>query len=305
MSAPFRISLLGFSASERSTLVSHFRMATHRQPRYEAVEDTADADCVVVDADDADAVRQVVVAGRAANAVFVGALAPSGASAWVMRPIDPQDVLRELDAMVKHPASGPAPSHPPSQGWMPLPDFADLDIPFPTAATPPAPAPAPKDPHKPRRRAAPAQRGCSCLVVDGSPFALHDLETRLQAQGMQTETAMNSGQAIKLLTQKAYDFVFLDVDLGEDSELNGLSLCQHIKRQHRHVGGHREPVVVLVSAHHSQMDRVRGTLAGAEAYLGKPLDETALARLLQQHGITLLHPPAVLASPKAREPEAR
>jgi DNA-binding response OmpR family regulator len=72
------------------------------------------------------------------------------------------------------------------------------------------------------------------------------------------------------------------------------------------VGGHREPVVVLVSAHHSQMDRVRGTLAGAEATLGKPLDETALTRLLHLHGVALAQPPRHAPSPrKAREAEPR
>jgi hypothetical protein len=46
-------------------------------------------------------------------------------------------------------------------------------------------------------------------------------------------------------------------------------------------------------------------LAGAEAYLGKPLDEAALARLLQLHGVPLLNPPRHSTPPKARETEPR
>lgn len=448
MSAPYRICLLGFSAFERGAMLSYFRMATNREPRYEGVESPAEAHFVVVDADDSDAVRQVVMAQRAADAVFVGALAPTGASAWVMRPIDPLHVLRELDAMVTSQTAGghhrPAatlgvhapkvttailkprpgglarrnsdldepptgyhqsgfqraelalpdmgawPEPPPApepQRWPPRP-LGGLDItlpwadeppvqpdylrprapasqptpghgapapaaraPLPTAdSTPPprppaaaaapvtvwppmpepvvhtrpplhrspappadpapaplaaAPAPASRPPAKPAQRVVPPPRGTLALLVDDSEIALRYLETRLQAQGLQTECASGSAKAIELLAHKAYDFVFLDVDLGDESELDGLSLCQHIKRQHRHVGGHREPVVVLVSAHHSQMDRVRGTLAGAEAYLGKPLDDAALARLLQLHGVPLLNPPRQASPPKAREAEPR
>ena len=45
------------------------------------------------------------------------------------------------------------------------------------------------------------------------------------------------------------------------------------------------PVVVMVSAHHSELDRVRGTLAGADAYFGKPADATALEHLLLRYGV--------------------
>jgi hypothetical protein len=42
----------------------------------------------------------------------------------------------------------------------------------------------------------------------------------------------------------------------------------------------------MVAALHSELARARGALAGADAYLGKPLDEGALLRLLVQHGVT-------------------
>jgi len=44
-------------------------------------------------------------------------------------------------------------------------------------------------------------------------------------------------------------------------------------------------MVVMVSAFHDPVDQVRGTLAGAEAYLGKPLELPALDRLLGRQGL--------------------
>ena len=85
-----------------------------------------------------------------------------------------------------------------------------------------------------------------------------------------------------MLAQRAYGFVFIDVELGESSALDGLALCQHIKRAHRHVEG-RSPVLVLVSAHHSEVDRARGAFAGCDHYLAKPADDKSLQQLLSQY----------------------
>jgi len=308
MSLPYRVTLQGFSAFERSALASYFRLAANRNPAYEQVDTAGEAHFIVVDADDADAVRGVLAGGRAADTVFVGALAPQGASAWVMRPIDPLHVMRELDAMVSHKANhmaaaraaqaGPGSPAPvsgqgprtvtiikqPNPGPVPSRRASDADSSSLLSASEARPPVAPP----------PARRGTLALLVDDSEIALRFLETRLQRLGLQTEGAATSAKAIELLSHTAYDYVFLDVELGDTSELDGLALCQHIKRHHHHVGGGRGPVVVMVSAHHSELDRVRGTLAGADAYVGKPLDEAVIVRLLRQNGLT---PPAAASEP--------
>ncbi len=296
MSLPFRVTLQGFSPFERSALASYFRLAANRNPAYEQVDTAAEAHFIVVDADDAAAVRNVLAAGRAADTVFVGALAQQGASAWVMRPLDPLHVMRELDTMVSHKITsrGLSPAAPggrtvtiikqPSPGAVPSRRASDADgsgffaVPDMPSAGPPAPAP----------------RGTRALLVDDSDIALRFLETRLQRMGLQTECVGSSAKAIELLSHETYDFVFLDVELGAASELDGLALCQHIKRYHHRTGGGRGPVVVMVSAHQSELDRVRGTLAGADAYVGKPLDEAVILGLLRLHGLA---PPAATNEP--------
>jgi CheY-like chemotaxis protein len=132
--------------------------------------------------------------------------------------------------------------------------------------------------------AAPRRRvpSFSALLVDDSAIALRYLQVRLQRMGMDTDLAPGSARALELLAQRAYGFVFIDVELGAGSALDGLALCQHIRRQHRHVDG-RSPVLVLVSAHHSELDRARGAFAGCDHYLAKPAGEEALHQLLSQH----------------------
>jgi CheY-like chemotaxis protein len=138
------------------------------------------------------------------------------------------------------------------------------------------PAAAPTPPAPPALRRA--------LLVDDSEIALRFLETRLQRWGLQLDRALTSNRAIELLaTQEPYDFVFIDVELGAASTLDGFALARHIRRQHRRALA--TPVLVMVSAHASPSHRARGQLAGCDAYLAKPLDEVELQRLLLRHGL--------------------
>ena len=121
------------------------------------------------------------------------------------------------------------------------------------------------------------------LLVDDSEIALRFLETRLQRWGLQIERATGSDRALELLAAgPPYDFVFVDVELGPHSRLDGFALAQHIGRRNP---DQPRPVLVMVSAHASPLHRARGQLAGCDAYLAKPLDAVELQRLLLRHGL--------------------
>lgn len=308
MAAPIPIALLGFSSFERNALASYFRVAAQRSPSYVHVLDVDEARYVVADADQPGVPQLLQTLGRTADAVFIGAQSPPGAAGWMMRPIDPVQVLRELDQLL---ALGDAPaSRPPDFMVTSPPPLARGSVSAPTPfgrSSMPAPLDMPSrraddDPsHRAtisaadRRAASEARRQARdavlrpkplrrALLVDDSELALHFLDRQLQAYGISTEWAHNSGKALELLSHESFGFVFLDIDLGELSDLDGLALCQHIK--HRHVfADQRKPVVALVSAFHDPVDRVRGTLAGADAHLGKPLDLNALDDFLRNQGL--------------------
>ncbi|HSM20719.1 MAG TPA: response regulator [Rubrivivax sp.] len=263
MSKTYRVALLGFSQFERSTLASYFRLATQRDPSYALVFAGDDSDFILADADHAASVQLVQTTERLGETVFIGTQAPADAVAWMMRPIDPLHVMRELDAMLLQRGGSVDPAA--AKG----------------SAVPPAPALPPPAP--------PA--GPAALLVDDSALALRFLASRLQPWGLSVEGVSSSGKAVERLAHRNYEFVFIDVELGAESELDGLALCQHIKRHHPLAGS----LLVMVSAHHSELDRVRGTLAGCDAYLGKPLQAAELERLLLRQG--LKPPPAPPSSP--------
>jgi CheY-like chemotaxis protein len=162
-------------------------------------------------------------------------------------------------------------------------------LPVPVPLSPPSPPSLPPSPQPPQPKiiqppvaGAPALPPAPrALLVDDSEIALRFLESRLKRYGLQIDRALASGAAIELLESRPYDYVFLDVELGPESELDGLALCQHIK----HSAAGVTTTVILVSAHHSELDRVRGALAGCDAYLGKPLDAAELDRLLERQGV--------------------
>jgi CheY-like chemotaxis protein len=283
-----RVALQGFSAFERNALASCFRLSHGATPGYEPVDGLAQADFVVADADHPGVIDALQAAGRVGDTVFVGAQAPEGAAAWMMRPIDPLYVLRELDAMaaLRHPSPAPAPSRRSAPREAPGRRSADASARAPADASFDAAAIDASPP------LAAALRG-EVLIVDDSEVALRLLERELPLLGLTTQRARTSAEAFERLAAHRFDAVILDVELGDDSELDGLALCQRLKRAHRELGT-KAPVVVLLTVHGEPVNRVRGTLAGCDAYLAKPLDVQVLASTLRGLGLALTDatPPA-------------
>ena len=289
MQTPVKVAVLGFSSFERKALSAHLKLSELRTPQYSVVLEIEQARFVIADADQPGVTELLQQLGRTADAVFVGAAGPADAAAWMMRPIDPVHILRELDRMLddrEYSSSAPMPlGLPSSHGTL-----RQLPLPItgrnPTrrASDPNEPvAVPPRRPKPPTPAAAPVQRA---LLVDDSELALHFLQRQLQAFVLLCDLAYDSAEALERLAVHTYALVLLDVDLGEGSEMSGLALCQHIKQRQVHLDG-RAPTVILVSAFHDAVHQVRGTLAGADAYLGKPLDSAALRHLLRGLGVAL------------------
>jgi CheY-like chemotaxis protein len=302
MSEPIRVAILGFSVFERTAMASYFNLGARRTPGYQCVLDVDSAHYIVADADQPGVVALLRTLGRTSDAVFVGAHGPAEAAAWMMRPINPVHVLRELDTLLTRRRSmeeGGGTSTSPG-ALLTLPDaLGGRDL---RAAEPGRRAGDDADAESVarslrrsqaetrRRNRAEALRPQvlrRALLVDDSEIALHFLRRHLELYGLDCDLARHSNRALDLLTHHPYGFVFVDVDLGEDSASDGLTLCQTIK-QRLVVPGGRPPMVIIVSAFHSAVDQVRGTLAGADGYIGKPLEFGALDRLLQAQGLSRL-----------------
>lgn len=276
---PQKVALLGFGDFERHALASYMRLSKRRLPEYHQVDTLAEADFVIADADHPVVLEAVRAARRAGDAVFIGHTAPDGALGWTMRPIDPLQVFRELDAAV-------ALRH--ADVLQPLVDSGSGA--FDSRPTPLDSGPGALDSglggldsgERTGQRAGDSAPTFAALLVDARGSELRHLRRQLHALGVRTESAPTSQLALGEFARQRFDLVILDVDLGPDSELDGLALCQHLKKQ---AGAPPPPRVVILSARHSATDRVRGTFAGCDAYLAKPLDDTELVRTLRQLGL--------------------
>jgi two-component system cell cycle response regulator len=264
----YRVAFEGFSEFERSTLASFFRLADRHTPAYVQVDDPAQADLSVVDADDTRRVARLVAAQRINHAVFVGANAPADAIARVARPIEPAQILRALDQLV---------------ALRGLRFGLDTDSAAPAAAAVAARAPAApvdlllRDLVAPD--AAPAVAissgnggGRAALVVDDSAIARKFLAARLQRFGYAAQTAVSADEAQQLAARQRFSIVFIDVGLGAAGGPDGLQLCRSLRQQPQ-VDGGKPPAVVLITNEASASERVRSSLAGGDGYLSKPLLE--------------------------------
>jgi len=201
----------------------------------------------------------VVTAGRSRDTVFVGASAPHGAMAWLPRPIDPMHIVRELDSLVEQRQSSPGDLHaalaPVGLGGSGLPSsFGDLE--------------------------GAGSTGPDVLVVEDSAVARRFLQVRLQELGYRVHLARDGNEAVAMLESERFALVFLDIVLGPPGSLDGLKICQQLK-QDPGLGGPTGPKVVLVTGLSGATDRVRGSLAGCDAYLTKPLSDEALLQALR------------------------
>ena len=262
----YTVALQGFSDFERNALASFFRLAAQRSPAYLQVGDVDHGDFLIADADHQSALDAVQAAGRALDTVFVGAKSPAGAMAWLPRPIDPMHIVRELDALVEQRRSGRA-------GQVEaLPDvdllLHEMDLPA-LGQTVVAPS-----------RRGPGGCGRDVLVVEDSAIARKFLQLRLQRLGYRVHLAHNAELALELNEALPFSVVFLDIMLGDADRLDGLQLCRAIRQRPSAFEGHF-PALVMVTGLSSSADRVRGNLAGCDAYLTKPLIEAEFIETLR------------------------
>ena len=278
----YTVAVDGFSTFERSTLSSFFRLAARRSPSYVEVPEADRCDFVIADADQAAALSNAASSGRTGITVFIGKQAPDGAMAWLARPIDPMHIVRELDALVEQRATVPG-ARDESEGARDL-DLLLDDLPF--AADAPAILSFEE----------PTPTGSDVLVVEDSAIARRFLQVRLQQLGYAVYLATNAEEALAWLRSRAFALVFLDVALGPAGGLDGLNLCQMLKHDTAFAIT-RAAKVIIVSGLSGAMDRVRGSLAGCDAYLTKPVSDAEFQRTVLSLDPTL---PRRVARPRPK-----
>ncbi len=121
------------------------------------------------------------------------------------------------------------------------------------------------------------------LIVDDNPANLHIFQTRLAAQGYEILTASDGEEALAVAKEKQPDLILLDVMMPK---LSGIEVCRRLKED----SSLPFMPIVMVTAMADPKDVVAGLEAGADDYLTKPVDQTALvARVKSMLRIKGLH----------------
>ena len=107
------------------------------------------------------------------------------------------------------------------------------------------------------------------LVVDDNETNRDILCTRLGMQGFQLMQAADGEEALAMVREWHPDLILLDVMMPK---LDGFEVCRRLKAD----ASLPYIAIILVTARADTKDIVAGLEAGADEYLTKPVDQTAL-----------------------------
>jgi adenylate cyclase len=112
------------------------------------------------------------------------------------------------------------------------------------------------------------------LAVDDEPANLALLQKLLRHQGYDVIDAFDGPSALEAVAAHRPDLVCLDVMMPG---MDGVEVCQRLRRQPEHVG---LPILLLTALNRPE-DKTRGLEAGANDFLSKPFDESELSARLR------------------------
>ena len=117
------------------------------------------------------------------------------------------------------------------------------------------------------------------LAVDDSPLMRTFLQNKLQPYGIHPEFASSGEEALFKISKNHFDMIFLDVMLPG---MDGYDVCKMIKKNK----DNSLMKVVMLTSKDKTFDKIRGTMAGCDGYLTKPVDELKLRAIIERHTVT-------------------
>jgi DNA-binding response OmpR family regulator len=109
------------------------------------------------------------------------------------------------------------------------------------------------------------------LIVEDEPKISRVLQLELEYENYRTEIANNGKDALRLMQEKEWDLVLLDIMIPE---LSGLEVLRRMRKTDEHTP------VILLTARDAIHDKVSGLDLGANDYITKPFQiEELLARI--------------------------
>lgn len=268
----YLVDVIGFNDVERSMLSSIFALAARRDPgfaQYEPGTPGRAPDIYLVDADNGDAFSEFRALHKRSSlpAVLVGSAAHGTDFPLLPRPLQWARLLQALEDTV---ADG---EEPPVAVGAALPDPAltlrrSLSGGGNALGRTIPPMAVVDDATKKR------VLGDSVLVVDDNATVRMFMQAKLAPYGFEVDFAETGEEAVGLSGQHEYTCVFLDVVLPG---IDGYQVCKLIKSNKQAI---KKTAVVMLTSRSSPFDKLRGSLAGCDEYLTKPLDEDRLLEVI-------------------------
>ncbi|MCZ6944387.1 response regulator transcription factor [Bacillus mycoides] len=111
------------------------------------------------------------------------------------------------------------------------------------------------------------------LIVDDDKEIRNLISVYLENEGLKTQKAEDAIEALKLLEEKKFDLIILDVMMPN---MDGIEVCMKIREE-------RNMPIIMLSAKSEDIDKIQGLASGADDYLSKPFNPLELiARVKSQ-----------------------
>ncbi len=260
----YLVDVIGFNPTERALLSSIFSLAARREPGFAQFDAAggAPADLYLVDADDAAAWAdfRTLRSRTPLPCVLAGASAHGSGLDLIVRPLQWARLLQALEDAL---------------GADELEANANLAITSGGGLSAPAGLHSGGAAAAPRAKSA-ANRalGDTVLVVDDNASVRMFMQAKLAPYRFEVDFAETGEQAVGLTGSREYTCVFLDVVLPG---IDGYQVCKLIKSNKQAI---KKTAVVMLTSRSSPFDKLRGSLAGCDEYLTKPLDESRLLEVI-------------------------
>ena len=124
------------------------------------------------------------------------------------------------------------------------------------------------------------------LVVDDSLAVRGHLTSALKAVGYSVNSVDCGESAIMIAGSRPYDCILMDVLMPG---IDGYEACRKIKAMPA-IGGKAKPSIVMLTSKSSPFDRIRGKMAGCDAYLTKPVQKSHLMQVLAKYAFKNMTP---------------
>lgn len=118
--------------------------------------------------------------------------------------------------------------------------------------------------------------GKRILIVEDNPISMDLVYDLLEVSGYQVDKATDGFEALKLVKEKPYDLILMDIQLPG---LDGLTATRILKEDPKT----KEIPVIALTAHAMDGDDERALNAGCDGYIPKPIDTRSFVKLVAMY----------------------